>query len=149
MKLINEYDLVMIGHISKDILIYKGKTNRITAGPVVYSSMSAVKSGASVLVITRAKKEDSSELDNIRSSGIDVTIIKSKNTTSIENNYYGEDKERRTLRLISRAEPFSIEILPVFSATIIHMAGLFTGEIPDEMIIPLSRIGDIAVDAQA
>jgi hypothetical protein len=52
----NNYDIVMIGHISKDVIIDKGKEERSLGGAVVYSYASARRSGASVLDVTKASR---------------------------------------------------------------------------------------------
>ncbi len=142
------YDIVMLGHISRDIMIYEGSEQRFTAGPVIYSSAAAFKTGASVLVITKANPDDAASLDDTMQTGIDVEIIPSDLTTSIENIYLSKDRERRKVTLLAQAEPFRLMELPDFEARIIHMAGLFRGEIPEALIPPLSVHGDIAVDAQ-
>ncbi|RLD34319.1 MAG: carbohydrate kinase, partial [Bacteroidetes bacterium] len=38
-------DITMIGHISRDIMIYKEDEVRLTGGPVIYSSAAAARSG--------------------------------------------------------------------------------------------------------
>ncbi len=142
------YDILMIGHVSKDIIIFQGDTQHILGGPVIYSSASAARSGASVLVVTKAHPDDRKEVDIITKSGSDLVVIESSRTTSIENVYHTEDRERRTVTLLSRAEAFSLDEIPNPAVRIFHLAGLFVGEIPDDLIIPLSQRGRVAIDAQ-
>lgn len=40
-----KYDITMIGHISRDIMIYKDEVTRFTGGPVIYSSIAAARAG--------------------------------------------------------------------------------------------------------
>ncbi len=142
------YDITMIGHISKDIMIYKEDEQRFTGGPVIYSSIAAARSGASVHVITACSKEDDASLDGMRDQGVTVTRMDSPESTSIENIYLTEDRERRNVRLLSQAVPFATGTIPDSPSKIYHLAGLFRGEIPDTFIPFLSEKGAVGVDAQ-
>ena len=138
----------MIGHVSKDIMIFKDQEQRFTAGPVIYSSASAFKTGARVLVLTKAAQADWKDIEYIKADGIDLQIIESGLSTSIENIYFTEDREKRKVTLLSQADPFSISDITEAETVIYHLAGLFKGEIPEELIIPLSKKGRVAIDAQ-
>ncbi len=141
-------DITMIGHISRDIMIYKDDEVRLTGGPVIYSSAAAVKSGKTVRVITKASEDADKELDGMRNNGVDVIRLDSEKTTSIENIYFAPDKEKRKVTLLSRADAFSVGTLPETDSTVYHLAGLFRGEIPDDFISYLARKGQVAIDAQ-
>ena len=142
------YDITMIGHISRDIMIYGEDEQRFTGGPVIYSSIAAARSGKKVHVITKCSSEDDKALDVMRENGVEVTRQDSPVSTSIENIYLSEDRERRHVRLLSRATPFLPEEFPNISSRIYHMAGLFRGEIPDEVIPFLAEKGEVGIDAQ-
>ena len=144
----SRYDIAMIGHISKDIMIFGDREDRYVAGPVIYSSMAATRSGAGVLVITKAAREDAHNLDQLTQNNIDVTVLQSPSTTSIRNVYHSDDRERRTITLLSRASSFLVHELPDFDASIIHCAGLFRGEIPDELLPSLADKAKVGLDAQ-
>ncbi len=141
-------DITMIGHISRDIMIYKGNEVRLTGGPVIYSSAAASKSGINIQVITSASMDADKELDGMRRDGVDVIRLDSKATTSIENIYFTADKEKRKVTLLSQADPFTIETLPDTESIIYHLAGLFRGEIPDNFIPYLAKKGKVGIDTQ-
>ena len=143
-----KFDIIMIGHISNDIMIYEGNEERFTGGPVIYSSVAAARSGKKVMVITKASEGDDAALDIMREQGIYVTRLDSKKTTSIENIYFSADRERRKVTLLSQASSFTIEELPTCDSRIYHMAGLFRDEIPDNFIQYFAAKGKVAVDAQ-
>ena len=139
----------MVGHISKDIMIYKGGyEDRFTGGPVVYSSIAAAKTGKKIRVYTSAAEEDDASLDVMRNEGVDVLRLPSAATTSIENVYLDEKQERRNVTLLSQARSFSTEDFAGAEAEIFHLAGLFRGEIPDEFIPFFAAKGKVGVDAQ-
>ncbi len=142
------FDITMIGHISRDIMIYKDNEVRLTGGPVIYSSAAASRSGKKIQVITRASSDADKELDDMRKSGIDVIRLDSKETTSIENIYFSADKEKRKVTLLAQADSFSKESIPETRSKIYHLAGLFRGEIPDELILYFNTKGKVGIDAQ-
>lgn len=142
-----EYDIMMIGHISKDIMIdYKGNEERILGGPVVQSSAAAVGAGASVLVLTKGAARDAESIEKLKSNGADWSVIESPDTTSVKNVYHTENQERRDVLLISRADPFTLEEIPENPTRIFHLAGIVKGEIPDNLMEPLSERGKVAID---
>ncbi len=142
------YEITMIGHISRDIMIYKENEIRLIGGAVEYSSIAAARSGKRVQVFTRASKDAEKDLDGMRTNGVHVTRLDSKETTSIRNEYFSADKEKRRVTLLSQANSFTIESMPETDSTIYHLAGLFHGEIPDEFIPFLVKKGKVGIDAQ-
>ncbi|MDX9802137.1 MAG: PfkB family carbohydrate kinase [Spirochaetia bacterium] len=144
------YDIIMMGHVSKDIMIYPdiNEEQRFTAGPVVYSSASAAQTGAKVLVITKAAKEDFKDIEYIRGKNIDLEIIESPVSTSIENIYLSADREKRKVTLLSQADSFTEKDIPQEEAKIFHLAGLFKDELPETLITPLAKKASVAIDAQ-
>jgi len=146
-----EYDIIMLGHLSKDIIIdEKGQETRLFGGALLYSSISAARAGARVLAITKAAPQDFHALEAAKKEkGIELITLESPATTSIRNVFLSSDHERRETTLLSRAEPFSAADIPEDArAKIIDLAGLFVGELPDTLIEELSRKAAIAVDAQ-
>ncbi len=141
-------DITMVGHISRDIMIYEEETQRFTGGPVIYSSVAAARSGARVQVITACSEEDDRSLDVMRDNGVDVVRLESETSTSIENIYLSADRERRKVTLLSQAVPFSTENFPETESRIYHLAGLFRGEIPDDFIPYFAAKGRLGIDAQ-
>ncbi len=143
-----QYDIVMIGHVSKDIMVYGGKEERLLGGAVVYSSAAAARSGAKVLVITKAAQEDLPLLEVMRHPNVEIFTIPSPSSTSIRNEYFSEDRERRKVTLLSQADPFTLDEIPPFQTSVLHLAGLFYGEIPVSLIPALACRYKVAVDAQ-
>jgi len=142
------YDIAMIGHVSKDVIISKAGEERALGGAVVYSSVSARRSGAKVLIVTKASPEDEALLDPLRKEGIDITVLDSPETTSMENRYESENMERRKVTLLSQAAAFGLKDLDGVSTKIFHLAGLFCGEIPSDIIHELAERAEVALDAQ-
>ncbi len=143
------YDIVMIGHISQDIMIdHLEKRMDLVGGAVVYSSFSAAATGAKVKVVTKLSEADTHILEPLKRENIKWEVCPSKASTSIKNIYYTADKERRDVFLISQADPFTLEEVLGDETRIFHLAGLFGGEVPDTLIKPLSEKAEVAMDAQ-
>jgi sugar/nucleoside kinase (ribokinase family) len=145
-----KYDIIMLGHVSKDVLVdHLGAESRLLGGAIVHSAISAAKAGARVLAITKAEAADAGSLGFIRDQGADLIVGPSKATTSILNVFKSADHERRDTTLLARADPFSSADIPAgATASVIDMAGLFVGELPDTLIGELAGRAKIAVDAQ-
>ncbi len=144
------YDIIMLGHVSKDILVdHLGVESRLLGGAIVHSAVSAAKAGARVLAITKTAPGDAASVGFIREAGVELIVGESPETTSILNVFRTPDHERRDTTLLSRATPFRAADIPRDArATVIDMAGLFVGELPDSLIEELAGRAKIAVDAQ-
>ncbi len=144
------YDIIMLGHVSKDILVdFDGTESRLLGGAIVHSAISAAKAGARVLAITKTAPADTASVGFIREAGVELIVGESLETTSILNVFRTRDHERRDTTLLSRANPFRADDIPAGArATVIDMAGLFVGELPDNLIGELAGRAKIAVDAQ-
>jgi len=143
------YDIVIIGHVSHDILNYRGEVSRFIGGAAYFSSFAAKKSGAELLVVTKMAEDDFGLLNGMRKEGIEVLAIPSQQTTSIENIFVTDDVDNRKVNLLSQADPFSMEDIPEVKARVYNLAGLFKGEFQPSMIKTLSRRGKVALDLQA
>ena len=143
------YDIITIGHITDDIMNDRGAVSRFIGGAAYFSAFAAKRSGVSLLVVTRMAEKDFGLLQAMRDEGIEVLAIPGRQTTSIENIFESEDVDRRRVNLLSQAEPFTLEDIPEVQARIFNLAGLFKGEIPPEMIEPLSRRGRVGLDLQS
>jgi sugar/nucleoside kinase (ribokinase family) len=144
-----KYDIMIIGHITSDILDYKGEVSGFIGGGAYFSAFAAKRSNVNFCVVTKLAKKDFGILEGLKKEGIEVTAIPSLRTTSIENVFETDDVDRRKVRLLSQADPFNPEDIPNVETRIYYLAGVFAGEIPDSLIVHLSKKGEIALDLQA
>lgn len=143
------YDIVIIGHVTNDILVYKGEASGFIGGGAYFSAFAARRSDVRFCVITKLAPKDYGILDGLKKDGIEVTAIPSLRTTSIENVFETDDVDRRKVRLLSQADPFRPEDIPEMDAKVYSLSGLFVDELPDSLIAHLARKGEIALDLQA
>lgn len=143
------YDIMIIGHITRDTLEYRGKVTPFTGGAAYFSSFAAKRLNAKICVVTKLARKDFGVLDELKREGIEVIAFSSPQTTSIENVFESDDFDKRKARLIAQADPFQIEDIPNVEAKIYYLAGLFVGEIPETLIEYLAGKGEVALDMQA
>lgn len=144
------YDSLIIGHITKDFNIDHLKNmNEICGGAVLFSSASAFALGHSTGAVTKLAQKDADRLDSFTINREDVYCSFCNSSTTMRNEYFTADKEKRNSACLSCAEPFNLDDLPSVDAKIYHFAGLLYGEFPNEMIIECSKKGAVALDVQA
>jgi sugar/nucleoside kinase (ribokinase family) len=143
------YDTLILGHISKDIIVTPESEEHLTGGAVVYSSIAARRINTNVMALTKLNQDDLSLLSIFETWDVPVVHRLSPQTTSIRNTYLTSDRERRTCEAVSVAAPFELDDIPSDIKTdLYYLGGLIEGEFPENLIESLSHLGKVAVDAQ-
>ncbi len=143
------FDILLIGHLSKDINIALGETEHCIGGAVVFSSIALKNIGVNLAAITKAAPKDAKAVDVFSPFGVPVIVLPSANTTSIRNTYLSEDRERRTCEALGIADPFTDSDIPEdCAAGLYYLGGLIQGEFPEIFIRAMARRGKVALDAQ-
>ena len=143
-----KFDIVLVGHISKDKNVVDGKERNVLGGAVYYGAFPLKAMGFNIAIITKLAKEDFSELSVFERAGIPVFAREAPQTTGIKNLYSTEHPDERQSYPLGFAGPFSEENFPNVDAKIIHIGALRRGEVSLKMIQKLSRMGDVNLDAQ-
>ena len=142
------FDIVMIGHLTKDVIKVKNSEKKIPGGAVYYSSISAAISGSEVMVITRIANGDTKYLLEMQEKGVSINNLGSGNTVCMNLNY-SEDMETREISVSNIADSFQLDDVDNIDAEIFHLAGLIRGDFPDNMISHLAPKGHVALDVQS
>ena len=144
-----QYDSLIIGQITKDYNVdHTGSVNEICGGAVLFSSASAHALGHNVGAVTKLAEKDIKRLDSFTLDSEDIYYTLCGQSTTMKNEYFTPDKEKRRCTCLSCAESFDISDIPGVEAKIYHLAGLLYGEFPDEMIVECSKKGAVALDVQ-
>lgn len=144
-----KYDTLVVGPISLDINIdYQNNVEREVGGAVVQSGWAAASSGAQTAIFTKLNSKDASIEQVFAGSGADLFCKESANTTSIRNQYFTADKERRACNALGQCDAFRFDELPDIESSIYHFAGLMVGDFDGELIRAASKKGTVAVDVQ-
>jgi sugar/nucleoside kinase (ribokinase family) len=145
-----KYDIACIGHITSDIRNMMGAKTPFVGGAAFFSPSAAARSGALVFALTKMADADAATVAPLREAGIDVLVLHSDATTSMENIFLTADPDKRSLKLLGLAESFTeadLSLLP--EAGVYHMASLFRSELPETLIPVLASKGKLALDVQA
>ena len=144
-----QFDTLVIGPISLDINIdYEKNVVHEVGGAVVQSGWAAARSGAKTAVLTKLNPKDAAVEQVFADSGITIFSAESSRTTSIRNEYFSADKERRACHALGQCEPFAAADFPAVDAAIYHFAGLMVGDFDSDLIRSLAQKGPVAVDVQ-
>ncbi len=142
-------DLLILGAVSKDIIITPEETEYSIGGAVVYSSVALQHLGASILAVTKLNPEDRSALEVFERHGVPHSFRESPHTTSIRNTYHTADRDRRTCEALGMAAPFTLDDVPEdVSADVYYLGGLMKGEFPEPFVLAMCERGKVAIDAQ-
>lgn len=142
-------DILVIGHISKDLIRFRGREDQSIGGAVVYSSVAAKRVGAEVIALTKLNPEDMDVLAVFAEHDVPVLHRASSATTSIRNTYHTPDRDRRTCEALSIADPFGPADVPEDVAPdVYYLGGLIKGEFPEELVLELAARGKVALDVQ-
>jgi sugar/nucleoside kinase (ribokinase family) len=143
------YDLLILGAVSKDIIITPEDTEYSIGGAVVYSSVAAKQVGANLLAVTKLHPDDRQALEMFDRYGVPYLARNSSCTTSIENTYHTADRDRRTCIALGSVDPFTLEDVPAdVTAEVYYLGGLMKGEFPEAFVLAMCKRGKVAVDAQ-
>ena len=142
------FDVVLLGHISKDKNVVDGKERNILGGAVYYGAFPLKMMGLNVAVVTKLAKEDFPKLSIFEKAGIPVFPREAPQTTGIKNIYSTENPDKRQSYPLGFAGSFSEGDFPNIHTKIIHIGALRRGEVPLKMIEKLSRMADLNLDVQ-
>jgi sugar/nucleoside kinase (ribokinase family) len=145
-----QFDILIIGQPSLDINTdHLGHRIKEIGGAVVYSGFAASALGHRVCVLPKTK---SAAIDVVSvfaaAKNIEVEVLESPWSTSIENTYHTADKERRTCRALSRIEGYRCSEILEIDAKIYYLAGLMRGDIGNDLIEFAEKKAMTAVDVQ-
>ena len=145
----SKFDIVFIGHITKDRLIgEKGDEVISPGGAVYYGSLPATTFNLKIAIFTKLAKGDENLLEELKRHNITVFPKYCKSTTVIKSKPKTKDQERRYFFVESLADPFTYEELLNINPKVIIICPLIYGEFPKEAIPKLSKNSKIGLDVQ-
>lgn len=143
-------DIICIGHITKDKIVTPSSEVYMPGGASFYFSHGFCRmadTGISYRLVTSLAQEDMKAVDDLRTLGIDTTVIPSRHSVFFEN-IYGENPDERSQRVLAKADPFTIGALEGIEARYIILGSLLADDFSLDVIHHLSRNGILVVDAQ-
>jgi len=142
------FDIAMIGHFSKDVIIARGETTTMAGGAVYYGSIPVAIMGLRAAVITRIAESDLPLAQPMVDSGVTLFPVLSDVTSGIENRYLDNTLERRECTPLAFAGAYGVSDLPDIESRIWHVGALIKGEVDLDMLKHLAGLGRLSADAQ-
>lgn len=143
-----KYDLCCVGHITLDKVVTPRNTVHMPGGTSYYFS-NAIRhfDDISYSLVTALADSEMAVVEDLRSKGIDVTVMPSKHSVYFEN-IYGENQDNRTQRVLAKADPFTIEALKDVDAKVYLLGALLADDFSIELVEYLAKKGTVAIDSQ-
>jgi sugar/nucleoside kinase (ribokinase family) len=133
-KEVIESDIVIIGHIAKDIIEIDGVSKSVLGGAVYYGGLAGGRMGLKLTIITRLKIEDFSILDSFEKNDIKYFASPAKETSGIKNIYSSQNMEYRTYEPLGFAGAFAKEEIPDINTKFFVIGSIIAGEIDLELL---------------
>lgn len=143
-----EFDILMIGHFAKDLLVVDGVGRRASGGAVFYGGVVLRRLGLTVGVVTRMHPDDFPRLEPLKQEGVEVFVAPAAETTGIENIYDSADMERRICKPLGFAGPFRLEDIPPVRAKVYLLIPIVAGEVDLALLKAMASRGPVGMDVQ-
>ena len=142
-------DICCIGHITLDKIITPKQTTYMPGGTSYYFShgIRHLKDTRNYKLITALAPSEYKAVEDLRAKGIQVEVLPSRKTVYFEN-IYGENQDDRKQRVLTKADPFTVEELKDEEAKFFHLGSLLSDDFSLDVVKLLSGKGKLAVDAQ-
>lgn len=147
----NESDIVILGHIAKDINEIDGTSYSSLGGAVYYGGIAGSHMGLKITVITRLKEEDFPLLDIFKKNGITYYAHPSEETSGLKNIYSSENMEFRDYVPLGFGGLFRKEEIPEFNIPpkFFVIGPIVAGEIDLELLEFIkSKYNNVCLDIQ-
>ncbi len=133
------FDIVFLGHYTKDTIITPSQTRIADGGAFFYGASVTTRMGLRTAAITRLAAQDFGIVEELKSLGVEVVAIPSKNSTCLCLEYPEENPDLRTISVVSRADPFRPEDVISTDSRCFLVGPSIRGEVPREVLEVLSK----------
>jgi sugar/nucleoside kinase (ribokinase family) len=144
------YDIVFLGHYTKDTIVSASGTRIVDGGAVFYGANVAARMGLKTAVITRLSREDFRVVQEVEELGVRVFAKETPKSTCLRLEYPSSNVDERLIRVTSNAGPFTPEEVEYIETRAVVIGGSMRGEISLEVMEELAqKTNRIAADAQS
>ena len=143
-------DICCIGHLTRDKIITPESTVYMAGGTSFYfaHAQNHLPQGkVDFQLVTKVGEESMAEIEKMRQEGIDVLCFPSRHSVYFENKY-GTDSNRRTQRVLAKADPFTLDEVEGLEARVFHLGSLLADDFPMEVVSALHERGLVSIDVQ-
>jgi sugar/nucleoside kinase (ribokinase family) len=143
------YDVVFIGHYTKDTIVYPAVTRVVDGGAFNYGANVAARMGLRVAVVTRLAREDWHVVEALEAIGVTAFARATPDSTCLRLIYPTDNLDQRTIEVTSSAGPFTLEEVAGLDGRAYAIGASLRGEVPTGVVNALAAKGGIlAVDVQ-
>jgi len=145
---VKKYEFCCIGHITLDIVVTPQAQVHMPGGTAFYVS-NAIRhlDDADYLLVTAVGASEMGVVDDLRAAGVQVAVFPSACSVCFENKYE-ENQNHRMQRVLSKADPFTVDQLKDIDADIFHLGALLADDFSLDTVKYLSQKGLVSVDSQ-
>lgn len=149
-KEVFESDIVIIGHVAKDIIEIDGVSKKVLGGAVYYGGLAGSRMGLKLAVITRLKIEDYPILESFEQNDIKYFAYPAEGTSGLKNIYSSQNMEYRRYEPLGFAGAFKKEEIPDINTKFFVVGSILVGEINLELLEYLNErySGKLGLDIQ-
>ncbi len=130
----HESDIVILGHLARDIIEVDGKSHTSLGGAVYYGGIAGAHIGLKVVVVTKLKKEDFTFLNVFEKHGIRYFAYQSEQTSGLKNIYSSENFEHREYEPLGFAGLFEKQEISDFKTKYFVIGGIIAGEVDSKLL---------------
>jgi sugar/nucleoside kinase (ribokinase family) len=128
-------DIVILGHIAKDIIEIDGNSYTSLGGAVYYGGVAGSHMGLRISIITKLKEEDFKFLEILDKNGIKHYSYPSSETSGLKNIYSSKNMEFRSYETLGFAGVFKKdEIIDTLKPKFFVIAPIIAGEVDIELL---------------
>ena len=142
-------EICCIGHLTRDKIITPESTVYMAGGTSFYfaHALNHLPEEVSFQLVTKVGEESMPEIEKMREAGIDVLCYPSRHSVYFENKY-GANTNRRTQRVLAKADPFTVDEVKDLEAKVFHLGSLLADDFSPEVVRTLKERGLISIDVQ-
>jgi sugar/nucleoside kinase (ribokinase family) len=143
--LASRFDFVSIGAYTKDTIVTRSGTRHVDGGGYSYAAFAARLADVSVGAVTRLAAEDRKSTDLLRSTGVEVVVHESRQSTLMRLEYPTDNVDERVLTVAAVADSFVPADVAAIEAGAILISASIRGEVPLSVVEAVraktSRVG--------
>lgn len=147
----DKFDITFIGHMCYDEVVpFEGTPVVAPGSAVLCGAMVTARLGKKTAAIVKMSMDEEKITDPMKDLGVYVHIIPSDVTTYSKVVHETENVDERKITLVRTAGLISIDDVPQFSSTFVHLAGISDSEFDMDLMTGLKNRGySLSVDMQS
>ena len=145
---LTSYDICCVGHITKDKIVTPANVIHTAGGTAFYFSYAIkVFNDINYFLCTIVGENEQNKVQELIDNGIKVKTGTCKHSVFFEN-IYGENSDERIQKVLSKAEPFGVEMVKNIKASIIHLGPLLNDDFSIDTIKTFDKNQLLSLDVQ-